>query len=155
MLVFPSFFLLSLPLYQPTTYHPLAGPLANPIIPQQPDGWVDWGDKPSIAALVLSDHANQSENLAYINATEIQSAVSFTSPLTYAGYKDVPVSYLLCEGDRIIIPRAQREGIELIEKESGRKVDVYTTQAGHCPNFTAMGEVVEWVLHMARLHEEE
>ncbi|KAI2612155.1 uncharacterized protein GGS25DRAFT_528858 [Hypoxylon fragiforme] len=111
----------------------------------RPDGWVDWGDKPSIAALVLSDHANQSENLAYINATEIQSAVSFTSPLTYAGYKDVPVSYLLCEGDRIIIPRAQREGIELIEKESGRKVDVYTTQAGHCPNFTAMGEVVEYI----------
>lgn len=39
--------------------------------------------------------------------------------------------------------------IELIERESGNKVDVTRVQAGHAPNVTALGEVVDWIVLMA------
>ena len=78
------------------------------------------------------------------------SAVSFSNPLTYAGYKDVPVSYLICEKDKVIPPSKQREEITMIEMESKRKVDVVTIEAGHCPMVNAGKEVVAWILELAR-----
>lgn len=69
--------------------------------------------------------------------------------LTHAGYKQVPVSYLVCEDDQVILAERQRGFIELIETESGNKVDVTSVQAGHCPPITATQEVVDWIVHMA------
>lgn len=73
------------------------------------------------------------------------SAASFASPLTYAGYKDVPVSYLLCEEDRSIPASVQKAGIEIIERESGRPVDVTSVKTGHCPHVSARNETEEWI----------
>lgn len=39
--------------------------------------------------------------------------------------------------------------IELVERESGNKVDVTRIQAGHAPNLTAFKEVVEWMVGMS------
>lgn len=77
------------------------------------------------------------------------SSTSFTNPLTYAGYKDVAVSYLLCEKDIAIPHESQTDMIELVERESGSKVDVVRINAGHGPNFTALGEVVDWIVNMS------
>lgn len=74
------------------------------------------------------------------------SAVSFTNKLTYAGYKDVPVSYLFCEADLCVTPAVQQKGIDMIERESGRKVTVTRIDSDHGPNRTAPQEVVEWIL---------
>jgi hypothetical protein len=68
-------------------------------------------------------------------------------------YNDVSVSYLICEKDRVIPPDIQRDGIAMIERESGRKVDVTTVQAGHVPMVNKVREVVDWILHMARQEE--
>ena len=51
------------------------------------------------------------------------SSASLRDPLTYAGYKDVPVSYLICEKDMTIPTDSARDMIELIEREGGNKVD--------------------------------
>ncbi|POS77082.1 hypothetical protein DHEL01_v204519 [Diaporthe helianthi] len=77
-----------------------------------------------------------------------QSAVSFGDPLTYAGYKDVPVSYLICEEDLVILAGNQKRMVDLIE-QGGRKVDVTSIPAGHTPNITATQAVVEWITHVA------
>ncbi len=72
------------------------------------------------------------------------SYASFTGELTHAGYREVPVSYLICEGDMLISAIAAREAIELIERESGNKVDVMTIKADHCPTASAPQDVVDW-----------
>lgn len=69
--------------------------------------------------------------------------------LTYAGYKDIPVSYLICEDDLCISPKIQREGIEMIEKASGRKVEISSINAGHCPIVSQPQKVIDWVLDVA------
>jgi hypothetical protein len=65
------------------------------------------------------------------------SAVCFGDKLTYAGYKDVPVSYLFCEDDKCIPPAAQQAGIDVVEEVSGNKVHVVRANLDHIPNISA------------------
>lgn len=78
-----------------------------------------------------------------------QSAVSFANPLTYGGYHDVPVSYLVAEGDRSILPEKQRGQIAMIERVTGNKVDVTTTKAGHVATITSNNDVINWIVSVA------
>lgn len=41
--------------------------------------------------------------------------------------------------------------IELVERESGSKVDVTRIKAGHAPNVTAVEEVADWIVGMAEM----
>ena len=77
------------------------------------------------------------------------SSISFANPLTYAGFKDVPVSYLLCENDRAIAPQVQKAGIDMIEKESGNKIDVTSIPGDHVAPLSSKTEVVEWIVGVA------
>ena len=77
------------------------------------------------------------------------TGASFVSELTHAGYKVVPVSYLLCEDDLCIPAATQTAGIEMIEKESGNKVYITRIKADHCPNFSARQQMVDWILDVA------
>ena len=98
--------------------------------------------------IVFSDVSD--EKAAYY-ATKMMnhSAIAFSGPLTHAGYKDVPVSYLVAEEDRSIQPAAQRAQIAMIEKASGRKVDVTALKAGHVPPISHPEEVINWILRVA------
>lgn len=78
------------------------------------------------------------------------SSLSFAGELTNAGYKDIPVSYLLCERDLCITAPMQRAGIELIENVSGKKVDITSIDAGHCPMASQEEKVTAWVLDVVR-----
>jgi hypothetical protein len=72
------------------------------------------------------------------------SAESFLGRVTQVAYKDVPVSYLLCEDDLIVSPEKQRGFIRVLE-EGGKKVDVVSLKAGHCPNWSMpeeLGDVI-------------
>ena len=77
------------------------------------------------------------------------SAPSFNGRLTYAAYKYIPASYILCENDFLIPPDTQREYIHRIETESGKAVDVHTLNTGHCPNVTAPDELAKVVANIA------
>ena len=89
------------------------------------------------------------EGEAWVKKFPKHSAISFAGELTHAGFKDVPVSYLVCEGDLCIPPKIQREEIEMIEKESCRPVDVTSIKAGHCPSGSKPQEVIDWFLDVA------
>ncbi|KAG8157453.1 hypothetical protein KVR01_012837 [Diaporthe batatas] len=93
------------------------------------------------------------EGEAWVRRFPRHSAVSFQGPLTHAGYTEVPVSYLLCEGDVTIPSKNQRAGIETVEKASGRRVDVTSTKAGHCPIVSDPEAVVHWVMDLVRKTE--
>ncbi|KIW62374.1 hypothetical protein PV04_10554 [Phialophora macrospora] len=71
------------------------------------------------------------------------SNASFTSKVTREGWRDVAVSWILCERDFIIPPDLQRGYIERIGRESGRDVDLHLLDTGHCPNITAPEALAE------------
>lgn len=100
------------------------------------------------AKLCFSDSPKE-EGLRWSEQFSQHSAVSFANPLTHAGYKDVPVSYLICEEDLVIPPEVQKREIEMIEAETGEKVDVTSIKAGHCPTAAFQGQVVAWLLDVA------
>lgn len=107
-------------------------------------------DPPEATAAVTLSSLPLSEGTELIKKFPKHSAVSFGDNLTYAGYNDVPVSYLFCEEDLCIPPTIQQAGIEMMEKESGRKVIVTRIKADHCPNVTATEETTAWVLDVAK-----
>lgn len=105
-------------------------------------------DLAATAAITFSDISKE-EGLAWMKMFPRHSAVSFTNELTYAGYKNIPVSYLFCEEDLCILPSIQKAGIDLIENVSGKNVDVTSIKAGHVPIASVPQVVIDWVLDVA------
>lgn len=105
-------------------------------------------DIPKLAALSFSDMP-KTEGEVWARKLAHHSAASFASPLTYAGFKDVPVSYLLCLHDRTIPPEVQKSGIDMIERQTGKKVAVTSINADHVPPVTHTDEVVRWIIQLA------
>ncbi|KAK6225523.1 hypothetical protein QIS74_01570 [Colletotrichum tabaci] len=54
---------------------------------------------------------------------------TFSSKLTYAAWRDVPVTYIKCELDRAIPPQVQQRMIDV----AGRDVVVESVETGHSP----------------------
>jgi hypothetical protein len=104
-------------------------------------------DHDATARYVFSD-LPVSEALPWVEKFSQHSAVSFVNELTYAGYMDVPASYLFCETDGCVVPAAQQRAIDVIEKASKREVDVTRIPSDHCPNVSHQKEVVEWFVGM-------
>ncbi len=118
---------------------------------RQENGWLYHADLPLSAALSFSDLPREAA-IAHIGSFAKHSAASLATPLTYAGYRDVPVSYLVCEEDRLIPARAQRAGIGMVERESGNGVEVASLAgAGHVPMASRPQEVIDWIVHVAEL----
>lgn len=92
---------------------------------RDPDIFTDW---------LLADMPRE-EALKYASGSSpvAQSVKSTVTPLTYAGYKNIPCAYMLTKLDRVNSPEVQRGFIDLVEKESGSRVDVYEYEVGHCP----------------------
>ena len=76
------------------------------------------------------------------------STVSFHGPVTNDGWKDVDVTYLLCEEDQIIPLEWQEATVERLRGE-GKKVDVQRIRTGHCPNASQPELVVSVVRKVA------
>lgn len=100
------------------------------------------------ASLSFSDLPPE-EGIAWVRKFRAHSAASFACPLKYAGYMDVPVSYLLCENDLVIPSKIQKEEIDMIERKSGNKVDVTTVDSGHCPTVSNLQAVLNWLVNLA------
>ena len=77
--------------------------------------------------------------------------MTFRKPLSYAGYRDVPVSYLAAEADLFIPVQLQLNSIVRIEKETGSKADVHKLNSGHMMYVLHTGKVVNAILKVAAL----
>ncbi|KAJ9612416.1 hypothetical protein H2200_004013 [Cladophialophora chaetospira] len=109
------------------------------------DGWMVH-HKPESTAAICFTTMPLAESTEIVKTFGKHSAISFENPLTYAGYKTIPCSYMVCETDLCIPPDVQREGIETIEQESGRKVDVTNTDADHVAIWQYEKEVIDWIV---------
>lgn len=78
----------------------------------------------------------EKEALEWANKMSVHTVASYDSPLSYAGYSDVDVSYIVCTED-VIIPLAAQEGmIEFLKTAMGKSVDVHRVKAGHAPHLS-------------------
>ncbi|KAI0169131.1 alpha/beta-hydrolase [Hypoxylon sp. FL1284] len=112
------------------------------------NGWFSYSDIPKVAALSFSDMPLK-EGEYWAKKLVHHSGPSFVSPLTYPGFKDVPVSYLLCLNDLTILLEIQQSGIDMIERETGRKVAVTRIEADHVAPLSHTDKVAKWVLQLA------
>ncbi|KAL0939887.1 prolyl aminopeptidase protein [Colletotrichum truncatum] len=61
------------------------------------------------------------------------STPSFKEKLTYPGYNDVEVHYIVCEEDRLVLPEHQLAMVEFLKGSTGRDINVHKLQSGHAP----------------------
>lgn len=101
---------------------------------------------PEESAPATFSDLSQKEGAEWCRKMPLHSLASFEGKLTYPGYKYIPSAWIFCEEDRVLTPDFQRSRIAMIEKESGKKVDVYNFPAPHCPNISAPEELVNVVI---------
>ncbi|KAJ7645036.1 Alpha/beta hydrolase fold-1, partial [Mycena polygramma] len=91
-------------------------------------------DPANSAPINFSDLARE-EALSWASKMREHAAASFGETLTYGAYKDIPISYLLCELDKGVSLEVQNIIIAGMESEmGGRTVDRHPVQSGHCIN---------------------
>lgn len=89
------------------------------------------------ATQVLSDVQPPEKAAELMKGFNDQSAKVFTDPVTYDAYRHIPVSYILCERDAVLLPDWQMGRIEFLKKaRADGKVDVVRFDTGHCPNIS-------------------
>ncbi|KAK8035156.1 hypothetical protein PG993_010151 [Apiospora rasikravindrae] len=111
------------------------------------NGWIYYPDLTKMAERSFNKFPPE-EGLSWANKLVKHSAASFASPLTYAGYKDVPVSYLFCEDDLVIPPSVQQSGIDMIERETGKKANVTRIDSDHVPSLSCLELVIDWIVKL-------
>ncbi|OKP01369.1 hypothetical protein PENSUB_7359 [Penicillium subrubescens] len=111
------------------------------------DGWLHQTDISTAVSYVFNDlPKKQAEKWAKMSTRH--SGSTFPASLSHAGFKDVPVSYLLCTKDLAQEPELQRASIAMMERQGG-KVDVTEIDAGHAPNASRPKEVADWIISIA------
>jgi len=100
-------------------------------------------DFEAAAGDVFSD-LPRAEGIKLVSQFPGHSTASFAGKLTYAAYKDVPVTYIICEEDKVISPKAQRKMVQMLERD-GKDVTVVSLKSGHAPNSSQPEKVVEVV----------
>ncbi|KAK7742226.1 hypothetical protein SLS62_010777, partial [Diatrype stigma] len=63
-------------------------------------------------------------------------------PLEHAAWREIPVVYIHTTSD-ISIPTVEQQNMVKTLEEAGRKVQSFTVESGHCPNFIATQGVVD------------
>jgi hypothetical protein len=85
------------------------------------------------AATVFSDLPSEVAEYL-ISMTEDMSASSFAGELSYPAYKQLSVSYIITAEDKVLPASLQEDIIQMMEKESGKKVPRNTLNSGHAPH---------------------
>lgn len=83
----------------------------------------------------------EAEAIEAAKQMSVHSVTSFQEKLSYAGYNDVDVHYILCEKDKIIAPEHQQAMIGMIEQSSGKAPTVHKMDSDHCPVITHAEEL--------------
>jgi pimeloyl-ACP methyl ester carboxylesterase len=89
--------------------------------------------------------------VAYENVLSFahHSGATFLEEVTQVAYKELPVSYILCEKDLVVTPEQQQGFIKVIEEAKGEEVDVVRLPCGHCPNWSCPEKVADILEELA------
>lgn len=105
------------------------------------DGDLDYPDPKLVVEIMFNDVAPDevAKHIPYIQKSAWSARHNASTDVTYAGWKHIPSSYLLCQNDKAVVPEMQEM---MIAQDRSRFDDVVRIQAGHCP-FISQPEFVE------------
>jgi hypothetical protein len=112
------------------------------VLMRMQDGWMSID--PQIAAPLTFNDMPPEEGLKLQNMFSQHSLPSYQAPLTYPGYKHLPVTYMFTERDLILSPEIQQKMIGNMEA-AGVKVNVIKYNTGHAPQASNPDAVVDVV----------
>ncbi|KAF1945015.1 alpha/beta-hydrolase [Clathrospora elynae] len=126
------------------------------------DGWMFQPDSAATARVCFNNLSPETGAAAAAKFGKHYSAC-FGDKLTHNGYKDIPVSWLLCEEDLCVIPEMQQTSIVAIEESwvgterEGRKVDITRASCDHIPivDEGKRKEVSQWVEKILKMGGQE
>lgn len=84
----------------------------------------------------------EAEIEAYVKTLCRWHGKGMMQPLEKAAWREIPVAYIHTTNDLSIPTPEQQSMVEALEK-AGRKVQTFTVESGHCPNFSATQGVVD------------
>ncbi|EKJ69162.1 hypothetical protein FPSE_10658 [Fusarium pseudograminearum CS3096] len=90
---------------------------------------------PECAPFIYSESPPE-EALKLARELPQHSTASYRDQLTYAGYKDAEVHYIICEQDKLVFPEYQFGMLELLKGMTNGKVGVHKIQSGHAPHLS-------------------
>ncbi|KAI1259749.1 alpha/beta-hydrolase [Xylariaceae sp. FL1019] len=134
------------------------GECSEDILVQRPDkvfmepdekGWLHFINNEEMAVDCFNDMPRD-DAIRWQKIFTNHSGPSFKNTLRHPGYKDVPVSFMLCEQDNIVPPAAAQRAIDIINaaRPADSQVDVTRVKSGHCPTSSIPDQVVEWLLSL-------
>ena len=116
------------------------------------DGYVIIGEqiKALYAPFVSSDLPFE-EGLEWVWKMVEHSSASFDGRLSFPVYKYIPVTYLICENEKVVTPDLQRRMVETAKRGSTMEVHVVSCTAGHGVNISMPEAAVEAIRTAAGL----
>ncbi|KAK5064313.1 hypothetical protein LTR84_000146 [Exophiala bonariae] len=78
------------------------------------------------------------------------AAGSFREPMTSTSHYDIPVTYIKCTDDRIVLPDHQQKMIDDFKLVSHSTVKVIEVDCGHCPMVERPKETTQAIIQAAR-----
>lgn len=95
--------------------------------------YIEWTDATDDGTATFSDLPADEARQHRKKMDRFHSRFSFEDKLTYPGYRDVEVHYVLCEQDLVLDKATQLRLIESLQRYIGRGVTVHPLAAGHVP----------------------
>lgn len=106
---------------------------------------------PVASAKYCFDDEHLGEGSEWTKKFTQQTVQSFENKLTYAGYKDVRVSWFFTEKDEAVPPSSQQAGIDQVENTTGKTIDVKRVQSDHMPHVSAPELLVDWMVSLVEI----
>ena len=112
------------------------------------DDEIDYPHPDRAAEILFNDLPSDqaSEMASRIQKSAWKARHSVYTTVTYAGWKHIPSSYLLCENDNTVVPQFQEM---MIAQEGGKFDDVVRLPAGHFPFISQPDFVARFVRRAA------
>lgn len=99
---------------------------------------------PASAPFVYSD-LPPAEALKLAKEMPQHSTASYKEQLTYPGYQDAEVHYIICEEDELVLTEYQYGMVELLKGMTNGDVGIHKIKSGHTPNLTQPDTITEIV----------
>ena len=79
-----------------------------------------------------------------------QSMAAFQDRMTSTSHYSIPVTYLKCTADLVVLPEHQQKMIDDFKAVTKSTVDVVEVDCGHCPMITHVDRTVDIILKAAK-----
>jgi hypothetical protein len=99
---------------------------------------------PRDPARVFFGDAHPDEAARLSSDCQPQALSTFLEKLTYAAWKEIPLSYLFCKGDKAIQPYVQKDMVAIV-RGKGAVVETETSQSCHEIMSCHEDEFVAWI----------